>query len=694
MKPRKLFMALSLISAEAKTNETSTPKFDKKPLLAVLLVISALQGCVGVIDKDKVTILPSRVAGTIVPLGVGKTIEGEGGTSITIESDSVPYEVQVNIAPIAPEDLVADQGKMVSVGAVEVLFQPTQFSPAYVLPPSAALKISIPAPRKLPTDSVILVVQQVLTDSLGDPEKKTKASLKEQFVAVGTASVKKGKIVTQSEGPLPGVFSGGLFNFLVLETGFATGAVSDATGPRPGVVTVSNNTNTIVAITDAFGNYTLPISGPCPCAFTVTGFDPFRGSSGSTSSTVPLDGATANADLALTPLATPAVTRDGIRNGGFERGDLTSWGQTGAAAARQSLVSTGATINPTEGQWMADISTGTGSIGAIGASLRQTFTVPAGVQTLSFDFNFVSEEFPEWVGSQYNDAFTAVVTTPNEITFARTSVNAARNVGLIGDCNFPGGDATCGQTGWLQGNVNLSAFSGTAVPIQLDLIFSAIDAGDNIYDTHVLVDNMRFSTVFIDAKFLQGPTIAANANLARVQNEVLGANEILSQAGVNVQIRNTRTVATTDALVDTDITWTTIGPGCAGGRQNGILTAESAAVLALARSATATDVNVYYVRSLTGNGGTIAYAPGPDDFCVAINILVNSGVFIADAGTGSGILAHELGHLLISPQNAGNVLEHSAAAGNFMISAAPALGIVNRQQSANINRAGAPLLLP
>jgi hypothetical protein len=343
---------------------------------------------------------------------------------------------------------------------------------------------------------------------------------------------------------------------------------------------------------------------------------------------------------------------------------------------------------------MADISTGTGSIGAIGASLRQTFTVPAGVQTLSFDFNFVSEEFPEWVGSQYNDAFTAVVTTPNEITFARTSVNAARNVGLIGDCNFPGGDATCGQTGWLQGNVNLSAFSGTAVPIQLDLIFSAIDAGDNIYDTHVLVDNMRFSTVFIDAKFLQGPTIAANANLARVQNEVLGANEILSQAGVNVQIRNTRTVATTDALVDTDITWTTIGPGCAGGRQNGILTAESAAVLALARSATATDVNVYYVRSLTGNGGTIAYAPGPDDFCVAINILVNSGVFIADAGTGSGILAHELGHLLISPQNAGNVLEHSAAAGNFMISAAPALGIVNRQQSANINRAGAPLLLP
>lgn len=488
------------------------------------------------------------------------------------------------------------------------------------------------------------------------------------------------------------MFSGGLFNFLILKTGFATGSVSDATGPRPGVVTVSNSTNTIVSITDAAGNYTLPISGPCPCPFTVTGFDPFRGSSGSAANSVPSNGATATANIVLTPLATPPVTRDGIRNGGFERGDLTSWGQTGAVTARQSLVSTGATIRPTEGQWMADINTGAGSIGATGSSLRQTFIVPAGVQTLRFDFNFVSEEFPEFVGSQYNDAFTAVITTRNEVTFAQTSVNSARNVGLIGDCNFPGGDTTCGQTGWLEGNVNLSAFAGTAVPIQLDLIFSTVDAGDNIYDTHVLVDNMRFSTVFIDAKILQGPTISANANAARVRTEILGANEILSQAGVNLQLSNVQTVATTDALVDTDITWT-VGPGCGGGLVNGILTAEETAVLALARSATATDINVYYVRSGTGLPGVGGFALGPDDFCAAINILVNSGTFQMDIGGGGNILAHELGHLLISPQTAGNVLEHSAAAGNFL-STTPALGVVNRPQSANINRAGAPMLQP
>jgi hypothetical protein len=208
----------------------------------------------------------------------------------------------------------------------------------------------------------------------------------------------------------------------------------------------------------------------------------------------------------------------------------------------------------------------------------------------------------------------------------------------------------------------------------------------------VLVDNVRFSTVWIDAKVLQGPTVGANANLTRIQNEVRAANEILSQAGINVQVRNVQTAATSDALVDTDITWTT-GAACAGGGVNGLLTAEEIAVLGLARSATPTDVNVYYVRSGTGLAGVGGFALGPDDFCAAINILTNSGTFQMDIGTGGNVLAHELGHLLISPQTAGNTLEHSAPAGNFL-STTPALGVVNRNQSAVINRVGAPLLVP
>jgi len=625
------------------------------------------------------------LAGVPLAPGEGGTIEGEGGTSITVQPNSIPYEVLIDIAPAPPSAVVAPIGDLELAGAVEVAFQPAAFN-ASLLPPSAPLEISIPAPSGMPAGSQFIVGQQVLSDFVGDDN----VGLREQLVAVDTASLVDGNIVTEPH-IFSGIFGGGLFAFLFFgEAGFATGTVSDATGARPGAV-VSNNTNTLVSITDAAGGYTLPISRGLLAS--VTAFDPFRGSSGSTRVSIITRGSTVTANIFLTPLATPPITRDGIRNGGFERGDLTSWATTGAASARQQLVCTGATIQPTEAQWMADINTGSGSVGGTGSSLKQRFIVPAGVQTLRLDFNFVSEEFPEFVGTIFNDAFRASITTPNgETTFAQVSVNDSGGFTLIGDCSFPGGDSTSGMTGWRMGSVDVSAFAGTNTPIQVDLLFTANDAGDNIFDTHVLIDNIRFSTVWIDAKILQGPTISANANLARIQNEVRQANEILSQAGVNVRIRNVQTVNVTNALVDVNITWIT-GANCADGRVNGQLTAEETAVLGLARSATNTDVNVYYVRSGTGLAGVGGFALGPDDFCLAITILNNSGTLQMDIGAGGNILAHELGHLLISPQTAGNALEHGAAAGNFL-STTPALGTVNRQQSANINRALAPSLVP
>lgn len=625
----------------------------------------------------------------LVAPGEGITIVGPGGTTVTVEPDSVPYEALIGIEPALPTKIVAPLGNLEIVGAVELTLEPTAFNSS-VAPPTAPLEISIPAPSGIPAGTQILVAQQILSDSLDGNEP----GLKEQFVAIETAEIVNGNLVTQPH-IFAGIFGGGLFAFLIPSgtTGFATGTVSDASGARPGVV-VSNNTNTLVSITSAAGQYTLPITGGF---FSVTGFDPFRGSSGTSASVIISDGETVMLDIFLTPLAAPPIVRDGIRNGGFERGDVTSWAVLGAGGAIQQLgpTSTGVVITPTEGNWMADINTGAGAVGGVGSSLRQLFRVPAGVQNLRLDFNFVSEEFPEFVGSIFNDNFRAVITTPNgQSTFAQVSVNVSGGFALIGDCFFPGGDFTCGQTGWRQASVDLSAFAGTNQMIQVDLLFSANDAGDNIFDTHVLVDNIRFSTLWVDAKILQGPTIAANANAARVQNEVRQATEILSQAGMNVRIRNTQTVNVADALVDTDITWTT-GPACADGRVNGLLTAEETTVLGLARSAPNTDLNVYYVRSGTGLAGVGGIALGPDDFCVNVNILTNSGTFQMDIGLGGNVLAHEIGHIVISPQSAGNVLEHSAPAGNFLRGTAlPALGVVTRQQSANINRAGAPLLRP
>jgi hypothetical protein len=631
---------------------------------------------------------------TVVEPNAGGTFTGPGGTKVVILPDSVPYEAFISIAPARSNMVTANNGALPLHAAVELVFEPTQFN-ASVAPPTAPLELTTPAPNGMAPGAQFIVGHQVLADFVEDEV----AELREQFVAVAMGHAQDGELVS-TQGVFPGVLGGGVFAFLDGSgSGFVTGTVSRQICilficidiPESGV-TVSNSTNTLVSVTNFFGRFSLFINGG---PFTVTAFNPFRGSSGAASGNITVDGSTVTADITTTPLVAPAITRDGIRNSGFERCDLTSWGLAGAVDAVQQLgpTSSNVTITPTEGNCMADISTGAGSVGGVGSSLNQRFTVPAGVRTLRLDFNFVSEEFPEFVGTMFDDSFRARISTPDgSSTFAQTRVNDSGGFTLIGDCFFPGGDSTCGQTGWRQGSVDLSAYAGTNTPITVELLFSAVDSGDNIYDTHVLVDNIRFSTLWIDAKILVGPTVAAGATANRVQTELLAANEILSQAGMNVRLRGVQTVNTTDALVDTDITWVT-GANCADGRVNGRLTAEETAVLGLARSAVNTDLNVYYVRSGTGLAGVGGFALGPDDFCVDVNILNNSGTFQMDIGGGGNVLAHEIGHIVIAPNSAGNVLEHSAPAGNFL-STTPALGIVNRQQSGNINRAGAPLLRP
>jgi hypothetical protein len=609
-------------------------------------------------------------AGVPLAPGIGATIEGEDGTSISVQPNSIPYEVLIDSEVVPASGVTAPLGALEFSGAMKVTFEPTGGN-SDVPPPSSPLTLSMPAPPNATTANFV-VGQQTLVDNINTPTP----GLTDQLVAADTATLVNGNMVTTAD-IFPGIFAGGLFVFVANHgSGFATGIVSDTTGARPGAV-VSNTTNTLVSITDGSGRYHLYINGG---PFSVTAFDPLKGSQGSNTGNIAVSGSTVTTNISVIPLATPPVTRDGIRNGGLERGDLTSWATTGAAAASQQLgpTSTGVVIRPTEGQWMADINTGTGSIGGTGSSLKQRFIVPAGVQTLRFDFNFVSEEFPEFVGSIFDDSFRAVITTPNGAsTFAEIRVNQAGNFELIGDCGFPGGDSTCGQTGWREGSVNLSAFAGTGTPINVELLFSANDAGDNIFDTHVLLDNMRFSTVFIDAKIING----AIADRARIEQEIRNANEILSQAGLNLQLRNVQTVADPGGLLDLDATFT------------GTLTAEESTVVGLSRSGVATDANYYYVRSLTGISA-FAITLGPDDFS-DVNILTNSGILMQDVVTPE-TLAHELGHILISPDTAGSVLEHNVGvAANLMnVPRTVPRNLVNRQQSANINRAGAPLLRP
>lgn len=653
--------------------------------------------------------------GAPLPAGSGVTVRSQSGAAITVEPQATEVETVVGIATVPPAKIVAPSIGIKLVTAVDVVFEPIPQTESFQAP-SGGIQISVPAPAGTPPGAKFIVALQAFVDSTDGV-----SGLRPQLIAQAFATVVGGDIVTRNS-ILPGIVQGGTYAVVsTTGSGFVAGVVSDADGPAAGVV-VSNSANSLVAITDKDGKYTLYITGNDP--FTLTAFHPLRFSRGTAAGTLPGPDLTAIVNVSLTPLAAPEPTRDGIRNGGFERcvlapadsvGNLTgSWAFDGDARAVQQFVAlSNVAIGPNEGKCMAQISTAVGT----SASIAQRFVVPAGVRTLSFDYNFVSEEFDEYIGSVFNDTFTAVVRAPDGKTIAQVQVqvndffinNAPSGFTMIGDC-VPGGDDTCGQTGWLTATMDLSAFSSASTPVIVELIFSVVDKGDSLFDTYVFIDNIRFGTVWVDAKVISG----ANADLARVEQEVRQATEVLSQAGLNVRLRGVLPIADPGDLKNVDTDWNPPPSGissCSNAvRIDARLTTEEAQAMTLSRSTTPTDVNVYYVRygTRTFNGvpntpvGLAGYAIGPDEYCNQVGILTNSGIFIMDLAIGNlGVLAHEIGHLALAPDPYSTTNEHNVKGidpSNIMVGSPmpPTNGVINRMQSANINRLidPSPLILP
>jgi hypothetical protein len=655
--------------------------------------------------------------GAVVPAGGGGTIPGPGGTSITVQPGTFSAPVLVGISPadtsriVAPLALASGGRPFTLVAAVDVIVEPIGFT-GLLGPAMLPLEISVPLPGGV-TDGEFVIGEQVVIDAItGTP------GLRPQLMPRAMAAASGGTIATQPSA-LPGIRNGGLFAVLGgVGSGVVTGTVTNPGGGAAAGVVVSNDTNTGVTFTDAAGQYSLFISGG---PFTLTAFHPLQGTTGTASGAIAVHGSTVpGVNITLAPLANPPITRNGIRNGGFERCDLSSWQFIGAAEVVQQFGPTaptnfqttnpngvpfstvhpgGVIIAPTEGLCMAVVDTG-GQPGQIASSLRQTFRVPAGARALRIDFNYVSEEFPEFVGTQFQDPFRVLVTPAGgaQTTVAEVTVDNNGGFQIIGDCGFEGGDPTCGMTGWRTASVDLTQYAGQNVTIEL--LFTVTDVGDNIFDTRVFVDNIRFGTIVVDAKIGNG----ANATLNRADADVLQATEILSQAGLNVRLRNdnVQTIQDPGALLDTNLDYVEGNVGCANPAQrDGRRTQEEIDLLALLRSPTQTNVNLYYMRSATRSDGALisGYAIGTDEYCNEVNMLTNSGLLLMDRAliiNSPGILAHELGHLLISPQNALSILEHGVTdAMNFMnASATPATAVVTGGQSGNINRLLAPLVVP
>ena len=131
--------------------------------------------------------------------------------------------------------------------------------------------------------------------------------------------------------------------------------------------------------------------------------------------------------------------------------------------------------------------------------LRIALNAPAGSNCLTFDFKFLSDEYPEWVGTQYNDAFIAELDTSTWTTSGST-ISAPNNFAFdtgggvvsINNATFAAGNAA-GTT--YDGATVLLSASTQLTPGPHQLFLSIFDQGDRAYDSAVFLDNLRIGFV-------------------------------------------------------------------------------------------------------------------------------------------------------------------------------------------------------
>ena len=155
---------------------------------------------------------------------------------------------------------------------------------------------------------------------------------------------------------------------------------------------------------------------------------------------------------------------------------------------------------PTENNYMGIISTGLGFTVSSG-SISQDICLSEKDESLTFKWNYNSEEFIEWCNTQYQDFFTVDLTTNTgtQNLFYRNVDDLCSSVfatNLSFDQSYPGCTPTGGNdcnvwsTGWQSETIDISGITANLSDEDVTISFSAGDVGDSIYDTAILLDEI------------------------------------------------------------------------------------------------------------------------------------------------------------------------------------------------------------
>ena len=171
--------------------------------------------------------------------------------------------------------------------------------------------------------------------------------------------------------------------------------------------------------------------------------------------------------------------------------------------------------------------------------LKIDLDVPSSVNCLSFDFRFFSEEFPEFVGSDFNDAFIAELDNSTWSTSGST-IGAPNNFAF--DPN--GGLISINSTGTT--SVSAEDAAGTTydaatqvleaktpiTPGNHSLYLSIFDQGDHAYDSAVFIDNLNLY-VAPSAGCQEGAGLGSTISGKVFENSADPGNEL---SGASVQV--------------------------------------------------------------------------------------------------------------------------------------------------------------
>jgi hypothetical protein len=131
-------------------------------------------------------------------------------------------------------------------------------------------------------------------------------------------------------------------------------------------------------------------------------------------------------------------------------------------------------------------------------TLGVSFNVPGNDNCLNLDYKFFSEEFPEFVGTTFNDRFIAELDGSNWAAAGQTSTApldfAARGTQISINSIGPTAVSPTNAAGTTYDAASALVTTKTPVtPGGHTLYLSIFDASDHIYDSAVFVDNLRFT---------------------------------------------------------------------------------------------------------------------------------------------------------------------------------------------------------